>query len=67
MPAEDYFYDIDPDADGVACKRCGAQGLHWDIQKWDARGREVWRLYDEDDALHECSNAARADEFEDVS
>lgn len=67
MPAEDYFYDIDPDAYGVTCRRCGAQDLHWDVQKWDARGFEVWRLYDDDDQLHECSNAASADEFEDVS
>ncbi len=51
----------------MACRRCGAQDLHWDVQKWDARGLEVWRLYDDDDQLHECSNAASADEFEDVS
>ena len=70
MAAEDYlYYDFYDDEDcgeegTITCKRCGADGLHWER----ARGEhnEIrWVLMEEDDSIHVCpdAGAAKADEF----
>jgi hypothetical protein len=58
-------YDYDDEEDNaIACKRCGADGLHWER----ARGEhnEIrWVLMEADDSIHVCPDAAaaKADEF----
>lgn len=59
--------DADIYDEDLVCRRCGAEGLHWEVVGWDARGVEKWRLCDADGDLHQCSAAASADEFDDVS
>lgn len=69
MPTGDYFYDEDyggQEPGNVTCRRCGAEGLHWEVARWDRAGKEVWRLFDDEDEEHVCG-AASADDFEDVS
>lgn len=36
---------------GVKCRCCGVEGLHW---VWASEG-EVWRLFDTDNKLHQCT------------
>ena len=58
-PNDDWGYDPDPDdylctrkmpSCHIVCKFCGKRNLHW------AEVDGKWRLYDEDDMLHDCRN-----------
>ena len=54
------FTDLyDDDLDGVECKRCGAQRLHWH------ETIHGYRLHDEDCRVHYCPPAGFDDEEED--
>lgn len=71
-PFDEHFDDAlaadsafgEPDTE--RCRKCGADGLHWEMRVHTQTGKEFWRLYEADVTQHKCRDQASVNEFEAV-
>lgn len=42
------------DDDGITCRRCKVDGLHWERHRVSNRGPRPWRLFNDEGELHVC-------------